>query len=80
MTQTYSGEPDYLAQTAEQLSVHQRFDWLAARASDAKKAGCNYLRAAITEHQGEKITLMEGWHRRPEEDGPPRFQYEAVPA
>jgi len=54
-------EPDYLAQTAENLTPQERHAWIQERVHDAREKGCEIVRASVDPKRDPMPTLVEGW-------------------
>lgn len=70
-------EPEYLAQTGEPMTWEERNAWILARRAEAKARGCTFGRIS-THPDNRDLLLIEGWKERPDDQGEPRFQFQAT--
>ena len=67
-------EPVYIAQTAEPMSRDERRAWFQARGDDAREKGATWLRFSVDDAEKPTMALVEGWLKRPDDEGPQRWQ------
>lgn len=71
-------EPDFIFQTAEEMTPEQRMEWLRLHSGEANDLGATFHRATV--HPKIKhLTLLESWIVRPEDQGDPRWQMVSLP-
>jgi hypothetical protein len=70
---TSVAEPVYVAQTAEPMTDDERSTWFSARGEDARSKGATWLRMSVYPTHKPIMALVEGWAKRPEDEGQLRW-------
>jgi len=71
-------EPEFIAQTAEPMDKEEVKVWIQVQVEAGKAQGATFFRATCHPNFPE-ILLVEGWSKRPNDQGEPRFQMVATP-
>lgn len=64
-------KPDFAAQTGEELTKRERWDWLQTRVDEFKKEGAALARATFEPTMN--LLLVEAWKDPRAEQGQPQF-------
>lgn len=70
-------EPEFISQTAEQMTPDERRMWCRKQARDAEEKGATFHRWTMHD-EIPNLILYEGWKAKPEDQGDPRFQLVAT--
>ena len=71
-----AGEPFYVVQHSEaaKLSGEGLLEWFRECAVEARKEGAVLLRYSVDDAEAPTMALVEGWRKRPSDQGPIRWQ------
>lgn len=64
--------PDFLRQSAEEMTTEQQGAWLSVVGREFQRKGAKHLRYSVDPERG--IRLVEGWYEHPGSEGEPRWQ------
>ncbi len=69
-------EPNFIAQLGEPATPEEHLIWINAQIEAGRVAGSTFFRASYHPELADLI-LVEGWEKRPDDQGEPRWQFAA---
>jgi hypothetical protein len=71
-------EPEYIRQTAQPEHIADLSGWFTACQIEAEAEGITFARLSVDDHKNPTMAIVEGWKKRPDEQGEIRWALTGV--